>query len=168
MALERGGAILGGRDAVEQRMADEGDALARARVNFGLERQHHGKPIGALDDAGHAAAPPGPDLRCDVVEHRHAGALGGARERHVELREIYKDDQVGTLAPQVALSSRSTPRVRRIVEASSASPRPAMSSVRVSARTPAARIRSPATPKSSHAGIAGEDLRGEVGAVEVA
>ena len=81
-------------------MADEGDARAGGRVDFGLERQHHGEPIGALDDASHAAAPPGPDLRRDVVEHGDAGALGGAGERQVELGEVDKDDQVGALATQ--------------------------------------------------------------------
>src|SRR6202043_3445220 len=85
VALERGSAILGGRDAVEQRMADEGDARAGAGIKLGLERQYHGEPVGALDDAGHTAASPGPDLWRDVVEHWDAGTFGGARERHVEL-----------------------------------------------------------------------------------
>src|SRR6266849_8966101 len=48
--------------------------------------------------------------------------------------------------------ARKAPKVLRIVEVSSATPSPAISSVLTSARTPAARIRTPAAPKISHLG----------------
>src|SRR6266446_4367331 len=48
--------------------------------------------------------------------------------------------------------ARKAPKVLRIVEVSSATPSPAISSVLMSARTPAARIRTPAAPKISHLG----------------
>ncbi len=45
---------------------------------------------------------------------------------------------------------------------------PRISSILNSARTPAARIFAPAIPKISSRGRAGKDLRGQVGAVQIA
>ncbi len=66
---------------------------------LGLERQHHRQPIRAIDKLVDSAAPPCPDLRRDVIQHRHARAPGSAGENQVELGIVYQDHEVGLLAP---------------------------------------------------------------------
>ena len=61
--------------AVEQRMADELGTGAAAGVERRLEREDDREPVDAAGDLAHAAAPPRPHLRADVVEHRHAAAV---------------------------------------------------------------------------------------------
>src|SRR5262249_43092877 len=56
--------------------------------------EHDGEPVDATGDLPHAPSPPGPDLRADVVQHRHAGALGQAGEAEVELRKVDEDAEI--------------------------------------------------------------------------
>ena len=83
-------------------MADELDRALAAAVERRLEREHDGEPVDPARDRAHAAAPPRPDLRADVVEDRNAGPLGGAREPQVELREVDQDAEVGRVLAQAA------------------------------------------------------------------
>ena len=74
---------------------------AAAGVERRLEREDDRQPVHAPRDRAYPAAPPGPDLRADVVEHRHAGPLGGAREPQVELGEVDQDAEVGRVLAQL-------------------------------------------------------------------
>ncbi len=43
----------------------------------------------------------GPDLRADVVDHRHAEPLDRRREAEVEAGEVDQDERVGALGPRI-------------------------------------------------------------------
>ena len=90
------------RDPVEKRMADELDPGQAARVEGRLEGEHHRQSIHATRDLAHPAAPPRPDLRPDVVEHRHPRPLRDPRQPEVEFREVDQHAEIGRLGTQRA------------------------------------------------------------------
>ena len=100
VARKRLGAALRGGDAVEQRMADEADAPAGARVEFSLEREDHGYPVGAPDEFADSSTPPCPDLWQDVIKHRDASAPRRSGKHQVELGIVNEDEKVGRIAAQ--------------------------------------------------------------------
>ena len=87
-------------------MADELDAGQPLLVEPGLEREDDREPIDPARDLAHPAAPPRPHLRADVVEDRHARALGDPRQAQVELREVDQHAEVGLLVAQLRASAR--------------------------------------------------------------
>ena len=73
---------------VHQRVADPGHLGPVTAVEVDLEGEEHHHQVDHLGDGANPPAPPGPDLRTDVVEHRHPPPLQLTGEAQVELREI--------------------------------------------------------------------------------
>src|SRR6476620_4008776 len=66
-----------------------------------LEWKDHEHTVGDLTHRFHPAAAPGPELRRDVVDDRHAQATDGARETEIEVRKVDGDEHVGTIGPRL-------------------------------------------------------------------
>src|SRR5688500_1508832 len=81
---------------IEQRMPDEARVRARATQQVGLERQNGRHTVRDPPELLHPAAMPRPDLRRDVIQDRRTGLRRGAREPEIEIRVVYRDDELGT------------------------------------------------------------------------
>ena len=85
------------RRQIDERMADELDRHPAFPIDRFLERKDHQDPIRDPTDRLQPAGTPGPDLRADVIDDRHAELLDGRREAEIEVGRIDDDERVGTL-----------------------------------------------------------------------
>ena len=89
-------------DAVRKRMADELRLHVVRSVEIHLERQHAQHEIDGLPDRAHPTLSPGPHLRADVLDGRHAPGLHLASHAQVELGRIDADESIGGCLCQAA------------------------------------------------------------------
>ena len=80
---------------LEQRMPNEVGVEAVLPEQIFLERQDDGQTVDSLGHFLQPAGAPGPDLRCDVVEHGDAATSGSLGKTQVESGIVDQDDQVG-------------------------------------------------------------------------
>ena len=95
------------RGHLHQRVADELHRHAGAPVDRLLERERSPAPWRRRRRiVAHAAGAPGPQLRADVVDHRHAQLRCSARHQaEVEVGKIDGDEDVGTAAAPLRRSA---------------------------------------------------------------
>ena len=87
-------------DQFDQRMADEPHRHASLLVERLLEREDRQHPIDEPLHRLHAAGPPRPQLRADVIDHRHAEPLDGAHQAEIEIRVVNHDQRVRLASPR--------------------------------------------------------------------
>src|SRR5947199_7366775 len=75
-------------------MSDERAGNAGAAVQLRLERQDDHHVVHATLDRSHAARPPSPELRRDVIDHATPGLLGHTGEVEIEPGIVDQDDKV--------------------------------------------------------------------------
>src|SRR6058998_1324470 len=75
-------------------MPDERAGNAGAAVQLRLERQDDHHVVHATLDPPHAARPPSPELRRDVIDHATPGLLGHTGEVEIEPGIVDQDDEV--------------------------------------------------------------------------
>ena len=83
---------------IDQRMPDEFHGNVAVAIDRLLERKDHKHAIRDLLDRLEPLRPPRPDLRADVVDHRHAEPANQRREPEVEIRKIDQHERVRTRA----------------------------------------------------------------------
>ena len=94
--------VAGHPHAVEQWMPDELDSGEARRIQRRLEGEHDRETVHASGDLAHAAAAPRPDLRTDVVQHRHACPLGPPRQPEIELRKVDQHAEIRRILSDTA------------------------------------------------------------------
>ena len=80
---------------VEQRMAHPLDRDAGAPVDLLLERKDDQHAVGDALHGLHPSRPPGPQLRADVVDDRHAELAHRVRQPEIEVGKVDRDEHVG-------------------------------------------------------------------------
>ena len=104
-------AALDARRQLDQRMADEFHRHTGGAIQIHFERKDHEHPVDVLLHRLHAAGPPRPQLRADVIHDRNPERVDRGHEPEVEVREIDRDEDVGPRAcaprrPDAAASRR--------------------------------------------------------------
>ena len=85
---------------VEQRVTDVGRRHPLAPEELGLERQDRERRVDGASVAAHPPRAPGPVLRRDVVQHRHAAAAAGLGHHHVQAGVVDEHDEVRPVVAQ--------------------------------------------------------------------
>src|SRR6185436_386811 len=91
-------ALLRRRGKIHQRMPDECHRDAGVAIDRFLEWKNHQHEIRDLAHGLQPSAPPGPELRTDVVNDRYAEPLDPASEPEIEIREIDGHQRVRGIA----------------------------------------------------------------------
>ena len=86
-------------DGIEERVAHVFHSHPSFTIKALFEWEDHRH---AIDTAGQFLDPPcspGPYLRADVIEHRHAGSLRAPSQGNIEIRVINENDQTRLSVP---------------------------------------------------------------------
>jgi hypothetical protein len=109
-------AIRRRRDQVDQRMPDELDRHTGALVDLRLEREDRQHQRREAAHRGQPSLAPRPQLRRDVVDHRHAGGVQRRGEAEVEVGKVDRDEDVGRIAPRLGQQAAiEAPRARQLL-----------------------------------------------------
>ena len=161
-------AIRRRRDQVDQRVPDELDGHGGSLVDLRLEREDRQDQ---RHEAAHRVQPsfaPGPQLRRDVVDHRHAGGVQRRAEAEVEVGKVDRDEDVGRMAPRLGHQpSIEPPRPRQLLHDLGEAGHAVVAIVLVEGGPGGGQPR-PAEADDLDAGLAAAQLLGERGRVEVA
>ena len=90
-----GEGIRGRVHQAHERMADERDRHAGVPVELFLEREDDEHPGHGVTDVVDPAAPPGPELRGDVIDDGDSAAMERPRQAEVEVRVVDQHRRVG-------------------------------------------------------------------------